>query len=209
MAASVSAEQLTFGTIDPETGKLHLDWDDALGISYELGQRIIKHCAETGEAFDKILAVPRGSYYPTNIIARLVGAKGTDILQASLGSYDDGEEVRNDDFEYGQMPTEADISGNNILVIEEVCDTANTLTELDRQLREMGMVLGRYATLHFKPAKNETGFLPDLWVDTTDRWIVYPWEPLEEEGNEQKVQVMRKKLLVPNQAVHIEQAHAA
>jgi hypothetical protein len=71
------------------------------------------------------------------------------------------------------------------------------------------MVLGRYATLHFKPAKNETGFLPDLWVDTTDRWIVYPWEPLEEEGNEQKVQVMRKKLLVPDQAVLIEQAHAA
>jgi hypothetical protein len=55
MAASVSAEQLTFGTIDPETGKLHLDWGDALGISYELGQRIIKHCAETGKLLIKSL----------------------------------------------------------------------------------------------------------------------------------------------------------
>jgi hypoxanthine phosphoribosyltransferase len=209
MAASVSAEQLTFGTIDPETGKLHLSWEDAYGISYDLGQRVIDHCVKTGEAFDKLLTVPRGGLFPTNVVSREINCSGVNILQASLGSYEDGSTERNTGFEYGQMPREEDVADKDILIVEEVCDTGHTLVELHRILGEMGAKSLRSAVLHYKPGQTETGFVPDLAVNTTDRWIVYPWEENELNGKNSGVSVMRKQLLVPNQAIHIERAHAA
>jgi hypoxanthine phosphoribosyltransferase len=208
MATSVNAEDISFGAIDPETGKLHLSWEDAYGISYELGHKVIAHCLKTDEAFDKLLTIPRGGLYPTNVVSREIDCSGVDILQASIGSYENGATKRSNGFKFGQMPSEEDVAGKDILIMEEVCDTGHTLTELYKILGDMGVGSLRTGVLHYKPGQTETGFTPDLYVDRTDRWIVYPWEENEQNGKKSNTTVMRKKIWTPDEQIEIERTAA-
>lgn len=171
-----------------QSERLHLSWDDVYGMTLELAQTIEAHCVQTGEQFDRMLVVPRGSYYPANIVSRELNFGAVDIIHACLSTYDDGETERRGDFRYGQMPTPEEVKGKNLLIIEEVCDSGNTLHHLKGLLEFAGAGLIRTGVLHYKPSRNETPFEPDWFVEETDQWIVYPWEEHERRG---KLSVVR------------------
>lgn len=194
MAVAVDAlDKITFGVVNPKTQKLELSWDDAVQLCLELARQIIERCQETGEVFDKVLTIPRGGLFPTNIIVREIGCRGIDILQACLSSYDVGATKRNTKFKFGQLPGKELVESKNVLIIDEVCESGFTLTELYRILKDMDVGLLRCAVLHYKPGKSQTGFVPDFYVDTTNRWIEYPWEVNEQNGNNLQMPVMRPK----------------
>lgn len=157
-------------------------WESIYDKSLELAQRIEKHSRETGEQFDIILVVPRGSYYPVNIVSRELGFSSTDLLHACISTYVSNGIDRHTEFKLGQMPTREDIAGKHILIIEEVCDTGHTLQYLHNFLQEQGAELIRVGVLHYKPGKSQTGYKPDWYIAETDEWIVYPWEPHEAQG---------------------------
>jgi uncharacterized protein len=121
-------------------------WDDV----YEKSRRLADMIEAAGERFDAMVVIPRGGYYPANIVSRRLGLEATDMLQASIGSYEQGTTDRKGDFQLGQMPDDAQVRGKNLIVIDEVCDTGKTLSA--------------------------SGFKPDFAVETTDKWVVYPWE---------------------------------
>jgi hypoxanthine phosphoribosyltransferase len=111
-----------------------------------------------------LLVVPRGGYYPANIVSRELNFGAVDILHASMSSYELAGASKRQEFRYGQMPSEAEIKGHNVLIIEEVCDTGHTLNELVIFLHELGAKTVRTAALCYKPARSETGFVPDWYV---------------------------------------------
>jgi hypoxanthine phosphoribosyltransferase len=163
-------------------------WESIYDKTMQLADRIEKHCQASGEQFDAILVVPRGSYYPVNIVARELGFGATDLLHACLTSYvSNGIERNKDGFKFGQMPTKEQVSGKDILIIEEVCDKGFTLNYLTEWLKEQGAGLVRTGVLHYKPGQSETGFKPDWYIGETDEWIVYPWEPHEAKGMNSQV----------------------
>jgi hypoxanthine phosphoribosyltransferase len=151
-------------------------WDDIYKKSVELAELIKNHCEETGERFDAMVVVPRGGYYPANIVSRRLGFEADDMLHASIGSYKQGSTGRLPDFQLGQMPTDKEVKGKNLLIIDEVCDTGYTLEFLMKHLKKQGAALVRSGVLHYKPSLSRTGFKPDWSVATTDKWVVYPWE---------------------------------
>jgi hypoxanthine phosphoribosyltransferase len=161
---------------------LRLSWDDVYNQSVELASMIEEQCARTGEQFDVMVVLPRGGYYPANIVARELGFGATDLLHASIGSYDDASTNRQAEFKLGQMPAAEQVKGKNVLVIDEVCDTGQTLKFLTEHLHAAGAELVRVGVLHYKPSLSKTDFVPDWKVGTTDKWIVYPWEPHEQKG---------------------------
>lgn len=150
---------------------LRESWDSA----FEKTVKLSKMIQDSGQKFDKIVVIPRGSYYPVNIIGRELGFKSVDYLHASIGSYEDGE-TQAGEFKLGQMPTDEEVRGKRLLIIDEVCDKGRTLDFLTRHLKEQGAKDVRTAVLHNKPNQSETGFVPDWYVEETDQWIVYPWE---------------------------------
>ncbi len=173
----------------PDT--LRESWESVYEMSLQLAKRIEADCRARGEQFDALLVIPRGSYYPANIVSRELGFEAVDLLQACIGSYETGSTERATKFKLGQMPTEAMIRGKDILIIEEVCDTGHSLTFLADYLHEAGSGLVRTGVLHYKPGRNQTGFRPDWFIKETDQWIVYPWESSEERGQTSQVRRQR------------------
>lgn len=160
-------------------------WESVYEKSVKLAQLIEAHCRETSERFDVMVVVPRGGYYPANIVSRELGFGATDLLHACIGSYvGQGTTDRTGEFKLGQMPAPESVRDKNVLVIEEVCDTGQTLAYLDTYLKDAGASLVRTGALHYKPGQSQTGFQPDWAVEETERWIVYPWEQHELNGKQ-------------------------
>lgn len=157
-------------------------WESVYEKSLSLAYLIEEHCRTSGERFDAIVVVPRGSYYPVNIISRELGFDAGALLHACLTSYEDQKSERAGKFKIGQMPADKDVKDKNLFIVEEVCDTGYTLDFLVKRFKEQGANLVRSGVLYYKPARNETGFKPDLVVAETDEWIVYPWEKHELQG---------------------------
>lgn len=166
---------------------LRLTWEDVLERSIQLAEMIEADSQKSGQQYDVMLIVPRGSYYPANIISRKLGFASTDMLHACIGSYESGKSERSGEFALGQMPTPEQVKGKDILIVEEVCDTGHTLKFLVDWLKFTGAKTIKTAALHHKPERSETGFVPDWHAEETDKWIVYPWEIFEEQGKSSKV----------------------
>jgi len=171
----------------PDDDAVYETWDSVADKSVQLAKLIEDYCRQSGERFDAMIVIPRGSYFPVNIIARRLGFLPTDLLHACINSYEAGSSKRTE-FTLGQMPTAEQITGKNLLIIDEVCDTGFTLDFLTGWLHEQGAALVRTAVLHYKPERSQTGFKPDLLVAETNDWIVYPWETGERQSSTVKRQ---------------------
>jgi uncharacterized protein len=159
--------------------KISLTNDQVEEMSQQLGAQIASYYQETGTQVDALVAIPRGSYGPMNVVSRLFKAKADRILHACISSYQDAGVEEGDHFTYGQMPSRKQVKGKNLLVIEEVCDSGETLTRLVDYLYRKGATDVKVGVLHYKPTKSKTGFRPDWFVEETDKWIEYPWEANE------------------------------
>lgn len=159
---------------DVPANAIKLSWEDVHQLTVQLGDMIAADCEASGQRFDAMVVVPRGSYYPANILARSFGFNATNLLHACISSYD--TPGSRNEFRLGQMPAREHIAGKDLLIIEEVCDTGHTLHFLIDYLREQGAASVKVGTLHYKPAQTQTGVVPDWFAAQTDEWIVYPWE---------------------------------
>lgn len=156
-------------------------WDSVYDASVKLAAMIEAACVKTGERFDAMIVIARGSYYPVNIISRELDFQATDMLHVGMSSYIVGSSQQ-EEFKLGQMPAKAQLAGKNLLIIDEVCDSGRTFEFLTKWLKEQGAALVRTGVLHYKLGQSRTGFVPDWFVVKTDEWIVYPWEVVEYEG---------------------------
>lgn len=159
-------------------------WEQVENDLITLADQIEAECAETGLRFDKIVMIPRGSLAPVNILSRRLGASAEDMLTVAITSYGDGEEEAGA-FKYGQMPD--DVTGLKLLIIDEVCDTGATLQHAKDLLESAGAAYVASAVIDFKPKKSVNGYIPDWYVNTTEKWIVYPWEKHETVGKNSEV----------------------
>lgn len=66
----------------------------------------------------------------------------------------------------------SDVMYPNTLVIDDICDTGNTLKNC---------IGGYTAVLYHKP--HTSCYTPNLWakIHNGDEWIIYPWEALDSE----------------------------
>src|SRR3989337_2315721 len=84
---------------------LRESWHSIDALSRNLSERIEAHCVETGEQFDKMLLIPRGSYAVGNVVSRELGFEAPEILHACITTYKRGKTTRSEKFRIGQMPT--------------------------------------------------------------------------------------------------------
>jgi hypoxanthine phosphoribosyltransferase len=69
-----------------------------------------------------------------------------------------------------------DIKNKRILVVDDVSDTGESLIKAIDYLRSFNPLIIKTATVYIKPW---TKFIPDYYVKSIDKWIIYPYEVKE------------------------------
>jgi len=157
---------------------LHLTWMDVQRLSERLADQI----AESGFRPDIIVAVSRGGFDPARILSDELNIRSLASLQVI---YYAGINERNDKPQV-KYPLNADISGLNVLVVDDVADSGNSLKVVKEYIDSLGPREVKMATLHHKPWSS---FEPDFYAESVNKWIIYPWEPRE------SIEDIREKLL--------------
>lgn len=157
---------------------LHLTWMDVQRLSEKLADQI----AESGFRPDIIVAVSRGGFDPARILSDELNIRSLASLQVI---YYAGINERNDKPQV-KYPLNADISGLNVLVVDDVADSGSSLKVVKEYIDSLGPREVKMATLHHKPWSS---FEPDFYAESVDKWIIYPWEPRE------SIEDIREKLL--------------
>jgi hypoxanthine phosphoribosyltransferase len=122
--------------------------------------------------YDVMLAITRGGLVPAGMLAYRLGIRN--ILVAAVEYYDD-EGLPGPKPTFLQFPADPQLRGQRVLIVDEVWDSGTTIHAVTERVRRAGG-LPVTAVLHYKPTHSEVPGAPDHHVETTDRWVVYPFK---------------------------------
>ena len=158
-------------------------WDSVFLKTTSLGHDIIRRSlAEPAERVTRIAVVPRGGLYMVNVLSRMLGLSGAEVLSLSISKYDREHPTRAGEFTVGSLPSRDAVAGQVVLIADEVHDTGETMQRAKDILLGLGAAAVRTAVIHYKPRPNVTGAVPDFFVVETNGWVHYPWEPIDPGG---------------------------
>lgn len=150
--------------------KEYLAWSQIETMVNQLAQKM------HGRSFDGMLAVTRGGLVPAGLMAYHLGIRN--ILVAAVQFYN-GVERRADTPSFLQFPADPFLSGKTVLVVDDIWDSGKTISAVKARVLAAGGTPVT-AVLHYKPSASLFPEQPDYYVEPTDAWIVYPWEPASE-----------------------------
>jgi hypothetical protein len=168
-------------TKDYSTKHVYETWESVAYLSTLVSTLI----QEKGDDFDYAIIIGRGGFGPGNIIVRRLGFSGTKVLHIGMNSYivaadtaeGGGEQVKVD---IGQVPLPSEEFANKKgLIIDEVCDTGDSLALAKSLLKDAGFSYLKTAVLHWK---DKTSPQPDYLAKVVNGWVHYPWEEYDNLG---------------------------
>jgi hypoxanthine phosphoribosyltransferase len=158
-------------------------WDSVFLKTTTLGHAIIKRTLEDPTArITRIAVVPRGGLYLVNVLSRMLGLSGSEVLSLSLSRYDREHPTQAGEFRVGSLPSRDSVVGQVVLLADEVHDTGETMLRAREILLELGATKVFTAAIHHKPGANTTGTVPDFSIVETNGWVHYPWETIDPAG---------------------------
>jgi hypoxanthine phosphoribosyltransferase len=121
---------------------------------------------------DLIVGVSRGGWAPGRILSDLLENPHTANIKIEfyVGIEKTGRKP------VVTQPISEAISKKNVLVVDDVADTGESLKLALDHVLEKGAGKSMTATVYYKP---HSKFKPDFFADTTSNWIIFPWERLE------------------------------
>lgn len=149
--------------------KRSLTWNDIEKLATNLVDRLPND-------YEAMLIVTRGGLVPGCIISEMMNIRN--ILVAAVMTYlEPGQTMDRPIFL--QFPDDLLLADKRVLVVDDVWDSGKTVMAIKERLEAVGC---RYdvATLHYKPARSRYNAKPEYYVEETDDWIVYPWDPEHE-----------------------------
>ena len=149
--------------------KHYLSWDQIQAMVAEIAAR-------PHERYDALLAITRGGLVPAGLLAYHLGLRN--ILVAAVQFYS-GVGRRAAQPTFLQFPADPFLSGQRILVVDDIWDSGKTITAVKERITAAGGIAVT-AVLHYKPEASLFADHPDFFVEETNAWIVYPWEPPDE-----------------------------
>jgi hypothetical protein len=147
---------------------LRLSWseieEDARSLAREIRRRKVP--------FDLIVGISRGGWVPARILSDMLGREELYTLRIKFyGSI--GETLSEPQILH---PLPVDISGKDLLLVDDIADTGKSLEVAYRHLKERGAREIFVVTLVKKPS---SAFQPDLFRRETTAWVIFPWEVQE------------------------------
>ncbi|HUK28535.1 MAG TPA: phosphoribosyltransferase [Candidatus Acidoferrales bacterium] len=143
-------------------------WDMIYDMLLETALRIKR----SGFKPDLIVGVSRGGWAPGRVLSDLLANAHTANVKiefyVGIGKTSGKPIVT--------QPISENISQKNVLVVDDVADTGESLLVALDHVREKGAAEIKTATIYHKP---HSKFKPDYFAETTSKWIIFPWERLE------------------------------
>ena len=143
-----------------------LTWDEFYGLARTLSRKI----KSSGWRPDLVVAIGRGGYAPARVVCDfLVHDRLTSIKVEHWGIA-----AQKRDHAVVRFPLATDVSGERVLVVDDVTDTGDTLATAVGYLQGLGPKEVRTAVLQHKTS---SAFKPDYCGEEVAvwRWIIYPW----------------------------------
>ena len=155
----------------PVAAMITLAWEDIEELVGRLADRLPRD-------YDLILVITRGGMVPACLLSERLDLRN--IVAAALMFYTEGTADPDRTLVepiFLEFPADPLLVGKRILIVDDVWETGQTARAVRRRVREAG---GRpdLAVLHFKPGRSAVAERPDYYAETTDEWVVYPWDPV-------------------------------
>ena len=143
-------------------------WERLYELCFLLYDKILK----SGYQPDVIVGVARGGWIPARILSDVLYA--STLQNIRIEYYTDvaakGKEPKI------TQPLTGSLKDKNILLVDEVADTGDTLHHAIEHVKALGAKGVRSSVLHYKPTSIVK---PDFFMVETNSWTVYPWENRE------------------------------
>jgi uncharacterized protein len=144
-------------------------WDEILAKSIKLAKNIRK---TEKSSFDCIIGISRGGLALTRIMSDLLDIQ--DVMITRCEYYTDIGEKKKSPLITQKI--QGNISGKNILVVDDVADSGESLLVIRNYLESKRPKHVKISTIFIKPWCK---IVPDYFVSKTDAWIIFPWEYYE------------------------------
>ena len=145
---------------------LVIGWDEFYSLSYSLSKKIQK----SNTSFDYCIAIARGGLSLAQVLADLLSLPAT---SCTISSYDGTKKLSSPKM---TCDIGVGVKDKNVLLVDDVSDSGETFQVACDYLEKQKVAAFTTASLHIKP---KTTFIPDFYMESTDKWIVYPWEQRE------------------------------
>jgi hypothetical protein len=123
---------------------------------------------------DVLIGISRGGLVPVRLLSDMLDNRNIAIMRIEF--YTGISKTRK--APRITQPLTVDLKGKKVLIVDDVADTGRSLMVAADYVKKLGARESKIATLHFKPTSE---FKPDFFLESTDAWIVYPWEVHETE----------------------------
>jgi hypoxanthine phosphoribosyltransferase len=146
---------------------------DTLVLTWEaLDDLVARLAGSCGRDFDLVLAITRGGLVPAGMLAYRLDLR--EILVAGAVFYlpQGGTHERP---VIGLFPADELLVGRRVLVVDEVWETGETMTEILARVRAAGAT-PTSAVLHYKPGRSRVPGAPDHHAATVEGWVTYPYK---------------------------------
>jgi hypothetical protein len=121
-----SAVVYTLFVADPSDAPIWETWESVFLKTTILGDMIIERSLASRQRISRIACVPRGGLYLANILSRMLGLSGDQVICLGISKYDRENPMQAGDFKIGQLPAQSDVLGQVVLLVDEVHDTGKT-----------------------------------------------------------------------------------
>jgi len=143
-------------------------WDEMYQLCLDLADRIVA----SGRRFDIILGISRGGLVPARIMSDELDNQNVAVVKVEF--YIDVGKTEAEP-RVAQVP-DLDLRDKDVLVVDDVADSGRSLERVSSLLKSRGVKSLAVATLFYKPWSVT---IPDFFVKTTRKWIVFPHERRE------------------------------
>jgi hypoxanthine phosphoribosyltransferase len=151
----------------------HGDMPDTLIITWEDLDGLVARLAEqVGRDHDLVLAITRGGLVPAGMLAYRLDLR--EILVAGVEFYLSEGRMHPAPV-IGHFPESSLLAGRRVLVVDEVWETGETMSEVLARVRAAGGSPVS-AVIHYKPGRSRVTGSPDHWAATVDDWVTYPYK---------------------------------
>ncbi|MGD8784165.1 MAG: phosphoribosyltransferase [Thioalkalispiraceae bacterium] len=146
-------------------------WNTVTKLSYKLALQIKKDNFQP----DIVIAVARGGYVPARLVCDRLDIY--DLTSIRITHYTGGS-ARQEQARLS-IPLSIDIKGMQVLLVDDVDDTGDTLNLALEHLNSFQPAVIKSAVLHHKTVAS---LMPDYYAMTVRkwRWIIYPWALTED-----------------------------
>jgi hypoxanthine phosphoribosyltransferase len=137
---------------------------------YDLAKYLSRLIKSSGWRPDLVVAIGRGGYVPSRVVCDFL----VHDLLTSMKVEHWGIAAQKKDQAMVRFPLATGVSGQKVLIVDDVTDTGDTLTTAVGYVESLGPKETRTAVLQHKICSE---FEPDYYAEkiTEWRWIIYPW----------------------------------